>query len=125
LENAFRKPNNDAEIKHTAKVFGENILTTIQTFERKKSITEGKWTNRVGYFLTKLFPVATLACGLTGAIAEVYSLLTPLTSGGIIHAFERSSFWSRHNSAGISDCSSTHYRSLKQNLAAATIFFII
>jgi hypothetical protein len=125
LENAFQRPDKEADIKHTAKTFGENILTTVQTLERKASFNEGKWMSRVGHFLSKLYPVATLACGLTGAIAEVYSQLAPLTSGGILHAFERSSYWSWHNFASISNCFATYYRSLKQNLAVATILFII
>jgi hypothetical protein len=71
LEIAFRTANKSDDIKHTAKIFEDNILTTIQIIERKRSITEGKWTHQVGGFLTKLFPVASLACGLTAAIAEV------------------------------------------------------
>jgi hypothetical protein len=124
LEVAFQTANKGDDIKHTAKIFRDNVLTTIQIVERKRSITEGKWTNQVGRFLTKLFPVAAIACGLTAAIAEVYLVLLALTAGGIIHAFERSSHWSWHNSAGILYCSATHGRSSKKNLAVIRISFI-
>ena len=124
LEIAFQSVNKRDDIKHSAEIFGNNVSTTIRIVERKRSIAEGKWINQVGRFMTKLFPVATLACGLTAAIAEVYPTLSALTSGSIIHAFERSSHWSWHNTPSILYCSATHDRSLKKNLAVVRIFFI-
>jgi hypothetical protein len=71
LVGAFQAATKGDDIKHTAKIFGENVLTTLKSVERKKGIAQGNWINQVGQFLTKLYPLASLACGLTAAVAEV------------------------------------------------------
>ena len=73
LESAFQKPKKREldDLKATAKIFGDNVVTTIKTIEKKQGITQGQWTNQVGLFLTKLYPLARLGCGLMGSIAEV------------------------------------------------------
>lgn len=72
LESTFQNAKKGDDIKHTAKIFGDNVLTTIKTIEKKKGIIQGKWTNQVGVFLTKLYPLASLACDLTAAVAEAF-----------------------------------------------------
>src|SRR5277367_4974255 len=71
LVGAFQTATKGDDIKHTAKIFGENVLTTLKSVERKKGIARGNWINQVGQFLTKLYPLASLVCGLTAAVAEV------------------------------------------------------
>jgi len=72
LENLFQSGNKGDDLKHMAKIFGDNVSTTIKAVEKKQTITQGKWTNQVGQFLIKLYPVASLACGLTAAAADVF-----------------------------------------------------
>jgi hypothetical protein len=58
-------------IQETAKSFGNNIVKIQSISQRRKSLTESKWTSQVGQFFTKLFPVAQLALSLTTTAADV------------------------------------------------------
>jgi hypothetical protein len=71
LEIAFPDQMTATSIKDTAKMFGDNISKVQHVTERRKSLTENKWTSRVGQFFTKLFPIAQFSLNLTVAIADV------------------------------------------------------
>jgi hypothetical protein len=71
LETAFQNADNHGDFRQNAKIFQANISTAINTVEKHIGIAKGKWTYQVGHFLTKLYPLARLACGLTAAAAEV------------------------------------------------------
>lgn len=73
LESVFQSPQKRelGDLKATAKIFGDNVVMTIKTVEKKQDITQSKWTTQVGLFLTKLYPLARLGCGLMGSVAEV------------------------------------------------------
>jgi hypothetical protein len=92
LTNIFSSDATSGDIKDTAKIFEDNIWKTVRITERRKSLTETKWTARIGQFLTKLYPVARLSCGLTAAIAEVLSqqLDNFSHSGRLLRTFKRS-----------------------------------
>jgi uncharacterized protein YchJ len=72
LETAFPKQMTPSDVQSTADIFSATVWKTLQVSERKKSISDTKWTSEVAQFFTKLYPVARLSCGLTAAIAEVY-----------------------------------------------------
>lgn len=71
LEIAFPERMTPSDVQGTAEIFSDNIRKTLHVSERRKSLTETKWTSEVGQFFTKLYPVARLSCGLTAAVAEV------------------------------------------------------
>jgi hypothetical protein len=72
LEIAFPEQITPSDIQSTVEIFSNNIRKTLHVSERRKSLTETRWTSDVGQFFTKLYPVARLSCGLTAAIAEVF-----------------------------------------------------
>lgn len=71
LESAFQSTNKGEDMRDMARIFVYNVSTTIKTIEKKKGITQGKWTNQVGQFLTKLYPLASVVCSMTATDAEV------------------------------------------------------
>jgi hypothetical protein len=90
LEAGFPIQQTDAEIRDTAKAFGNAIWTTIGAIEKKDGIVGQKWPNKVGRFLVKLCPLARLALQLTGTVADVpYNTLNLIIVGDQTGAFER------------------------------------
>lgn len=73
FQSAFQKAQEVDNIKHATQLFGEAVRVTFRIVERKKKLTESKWTHKVGDFLTKLYPVARLSFDVTAAVAEVLS----------------------------------------------------
>jgi len=59
------------DIKHSAHLFGAEISTTLTITKKKQELSGSKWLNKLGNFITKLYPVARLSLSLTSAIAEV------------------------------------------------------
>ena len=43
----------------------------MRVLDKKKAASNAKWTNKLGNFLGKLYPVAKLSLSLTSAISEV------------------------------------------------------
>ena len=56
------------------KDFGERARSVLQTIETKKKLSATKWSTRISNFLTKLYTVLKLSCGLIGSVSEVYHL---------------------------------------------------
>lgn len=73
LDKAFQISFETADIRDTAEVFRKHVWKTLETMETRKEKLVNKWTTKVGQFVTKLYPVARLASGLTAATAEVCS----------------------------------------------------
>lgn len=101
LEAGFPVQQTDAEIRDTAKAFGNAIWTTIGVIEKKDGIVGQKWPNKVGRFLVKLCPLARLALQLTGTIADVlYNALNLIIVGDQAGTFKRSCERSRYYPPG-------------------------
>jgi hypothetical protein len=101
VDSAIQKAEAEEDVRKSAHVFGREITNVMRLFEQKESLSKGKWTSRVGDFLTKLYPVARLSLQLTGVIAEVLSPhWVVLRIGRKFYAIERRSRWIRSDIAG-------------------------
>jgi len=73
VECAFQSAEAGKDIRHSAQLFGNDIGTVLRTIERKTEFKKSKWISRVGGFLTRLYPIASLSLSLAGAIGQVNS----------------------------------------------------
>jgi hypothetical protein len=56
-----------------AQAFGEKIRDVMRLIETKKELSKGGWSSRLGTFIAKLYPVASLSLNLASAVAQVIS----------------------------------------------------
>ena len=73
LDDAFLSPHGPVNIRDTAEIIRQKLWTTMTTSQTNKESQSSKWTTKIGQFVTKLYPVAKLASGLTASVAEVCS----------------------------------------------------
>jgi hypothetical protein len=71
LNGAFEKAGKVQNINHSAVLFQVEVSAVLKLLERKRQLSASKWTGRLDNFLTKLYPLARLALGQMGAIAQV------------------------------------------------------
>ena len=71
IQMAIDKAGKSADMKRSAKIFGNEILMTLNAMEKKTKMSDLRWTSKLGNFLSKLYPVAMLSLSFTGVIAEV------------------------------------------------------
>lgn len=71
VHQAIEKAGKEQDIKRSAGIFGKEINATLQVTERKRDISNCKWTGKLSNFIIKLYPVARLSLRLTSAIADV------------------------------------------------------
>ena len=73
VQEAFKNADNvKGDIRKAAVTFADGIWDAIRTIEQRNLTTQGKWTSKLGHFMTKLYPVATLSVGLAGAVGQVW-----------------------------------------------------
>ena len=73
LDDAFLSLHGPVNIRDTAEIIRQKLWTTMTTSQTNKESQSSKWTTKIGQFVTKLYPVAKLASGLTASVAEVCS----------------------------------------------------
>jgi hypothetical protein len=80
VECAFQSAEAGKDIRHSAQLFGNDIGTVLRTIEKKTEFKKSKWISRVGGFLTKLYPIASLSLSLAAATGQAnfaaYNFLT-------------------------------------------------
>ena len=82
IETALKRDPEHDDIRKRAQRFGQGISVAIKAIERRKKMKEGSWTTKLGSFLAKLYPIASLSLGLLATIGDVYFLfklmMTPI-----------------------------------------------
>jgi hypothetical protein len=103
FERVFESVESSENNRQIAKSFGDKVQTVLQVVERKKNLTAGKWTTKLGNFLRNLYPIMRFSCGLVAAIADVYILYFLLTFKGILFfSSQRGGCWIRYYFTSIS-----------------------
>lgn len=73
----FQKALEDAEaggaVGLAAQAFGDKIRDVMRLIETKKELFKNRWSSRLGTFITKLYPVASLSLNLVTVAAQVTS----------------------------------------------------
>jgi hypothetical protein len=67
---AIAQANAEDDIRNPAQVFESKINATLEALKAKQ-LLDNSWVGQLRKFLTRLYPIARLALGLTGTIAEV------------------------------------------------------
>jgi hypothetical protein len=77
IDSNFQKALQDVEaggtVRLTAQAFGDQIRDVLRTIETKKELSKTGWISRLGTFVTKLYPVASLSLNLVTGVAQVIS----------------------------------------------------
>ena len=73
----FQKALEDVEaggaVGLAAQAFGDKIRDVMRLIETKKELSKNRWSSRLGTFITKLYPVASLSLNLVTIAAQVTS----------------------------------------------------
>jgi hypothetical protein len=72
FERVFEGVESSENNRQIAKSFGDKVRTVLQVVERKKNLTAGKWTTKLGNFLRNLYPIMRFSCGFIATIADAY-----------------------------------------------------
>jgi hypothetical protein len=70
---AIRHAQLKENIWDSARNFENEVKHVLQIKNRREDLSKSKWRNRLGRFITTLFPVARVTLQFTGMIAEVYA----------------------------------------------------
>jgi hypothetical protein len=102
FQTSFANATATNDIKRSAEIFGDGVWSTLRAIESKHTAANTKWTSKVGNFLAKLYPVASLTLNLAVAASGVLlpfslSLLIP---GRIFRTSQRRSSWTGDYSSG-------------------------
>jgi len=70
FRDAFENADAHEDFANAAQTFRDGIKSAMVTIRKKQKGEEG-WTTKVGVFITKLYPVAKIALGVSSSIGEV------------------------------------------------------
>jgi hypothetical protein len=73
VQTAIQKADKISNIRDSATFFAKEISNVLQITEKKKKVSDAKWTGVVSNFLRKFYPLARLSLRLTTTIADVRS----------------------------------------------------
>jgi len=105
LSEALDIANAEHDLGAAACTFRNEIKKVLRIEKDKQLLSKGTWVRTLEEFLIKLYPLARLSLRVTGALAQVTSILLILKSdnkGSQFHAYERSCRHIRNNFTGSS-----------------------
>jgi hypothetical protein len=71
FQTSFANATATNDIRRSAEIFGDGVWSTLRAIESKYRAANNKWTSKVGNFLAKLYPVASLTLNLAVAASGV------------------------------------------------------
>ena len=71
FQTSFANATATNDIRRSAEIFGDGVWSTLRAIESKHTAANTKWTSKVGNFLAKLYPVASLTLNLAVAASGV------------------------------------------------------
>ena len=71
FQTSFAKATATNDIRRSAEIFGDGVWSTLRSIESKHTAANTKWTSKIGNFLAKLYPVASLTLNLAVAASGV------------------------------------------------------
>jgi hypothetical protein len=75
IQKAMQLSSGEHDVTHSAEVFGDEIAKILDALVGK----DIPWTSKVGHFMKRLYPIASISLRLTSSVSEVICILPTFT----------------------------------------------